>query len=328
MIVMPEIKKQGYGSAPGKIILFGEHAVVYGSPAIAVAIDRHSFCQVSSRLKPGIELVFLNFSLRLEYPSLEAMIEQINPNYAQFSCGLKLLYDNYGLNHLDLRIQLVSSLWSNAGLGSSASIAVAYIAALGDFFGLNLKRQEINTLAFEMEKIAHGTPSGIDNAACCMGGMIYFSNGFWEKINLSHDFSFLIINSSEIHQTKDAVGKVANFRAECPELAQFTMNGIEKCATRAKKALEVGDATEIKTLIHQNQKLLENFGLSTPIMKKIFEIAYSHQIYGIKQTGAGMGGALIAYDAPNKLNELEISLNRSGFACFKVNIDELGVLNL
>lgn len=319
-------KEHGFGSAPGKMILFGEHAVVYGVPAIAIAINRHSYCHVVSNSKPRIEFHFLNHRLSLGYSSLKELDEKIDPHYAQFGRGLQMFLEKYDLADSALSFEIATSLWPNAGLGSSASLSVAFIAALANYFELALSKKEICDLAFEMEKISHGNPSGIDNTTCTFGGTVLYSKNGWERMKLDPHISFLLINSGEFHRTKDAVAQIATITKKDPERISNIFGGIAGVVNSAINNLKTGDLEAIICLVQKNQLFLEKLQLCTPKMAKIVAIAHSHGIKGIKMTGAGLGGALFALDKTENLNKLNISLNRMGVETFHAALDEIGVI--
>ena len=168
--------------APGKCILFGEHAVVYGHPAIAAAINQFSHCHIEKGKTPGISLLLKDFNIKYQISHIPLKKQVVADRFKQYETGLNLLAERYDITIKNLQITMHSDLWAGAGLGSSASAGVAFIASLGIYYNLHLSKQTISDLAFEMEKEVHGHPSGIDNAVCTFGQIIYYQQGKEETL--------------------------------------------------------------------------------------------------------------------------------------------------
>ncbi|MHA1562242.1 MAG: mevalonate kinase family protein, partial [Promethearchaeota archaeon] len=179
-------------SAPGKCILFGEHAVVYGYPALAIAIDIFSYCKISEREQNGIVLILKNYDYSFNFSDINDLCEQIPPKFNQIAAGLELFSKRYNILINKVEITIKSDLWPESGLGSSASSSIALLGALNEFYSLNLKKNDISSLAFEMEKKVHGNPSGIDNTTCSQGGLIFYKDHEFQRFDFLKQFKILI----------------------------------------------------------------------------------------------------------------------------------------
>ncbi|MHA1618029.1 MAG: mevalonate kinase family protein, partial [Promethearchaeota archaeon] len=172
--------KASQGEAPGKCILFGEHAVVYGYPALAAAIEIGSLCQIASNSHKEISWKFSNYGTSLKWSITDDIPDS---PFAHFlHCLKKLAHDfSIEIDHLDITIS--SHLWSNSGLGSSASSASAFIKALNNYFNLEMTLDQLNEYTLYMERFIHGTPSGLDNSTVNYGGVIHFQKGKVRKLD-------------------------------------------------------------------------------------------------------------------------------------------------
>ena len=128
--------RNSIASAPGKCILFGEHAVVYGYPALAIAIDIFSSCQISEREQHGISLILKNYEHTFNFSNINDLLDNIPPKFSQIALGLKLISKKYKILIKKIEIKIQSDLWPESGLGSSASSSIALLGALNKFYNL------------------------------------------------------------------------------------------------------------------------------------------------------------------------------------------------
>ena len=314
--------------APGKCILFGEHAVVYNYPAIAVAINLFSECKISSSKNNKIILNLLDYEYCKEFESLENMRKNVDEKWIQIPIGLLYFSEKYGIDEKKFRIQieLSSQLWPGSGLGSSASIAVALCSAVSHYFNLGLDRANISHCALKCEQITHGNPSGIDNSICSYGGAIIYHDSQIERIPIQN-IPILIIYSGEPHETKLAIQQVSNLLANNPESTNNTFNEIGEITEQGLKALNSNNFSMLQLALHQNQVQLQILQLSTSNIEKILKIASNEGIQGIKITGAGSGGCLIAIDSAENLTKLSKKLKENNFFSILTSINHSGVQN-
>ncbi|MHA1746534.1 MAG: mevalonate kinase [Promethearchaeota archaeon] len=311
--------------APGKCILFGEHAVVYGYPAIAVAINQFSYCHIEKGKSPGISLFLKDFNIHYQIPSFSLKKQIVADQFKQYETGLNLIAERYNLTVEALKITIFSDLWTGAGLGSSASASVAFIAALNDYYELHLSKQAISDLAFEMEKEVHGHPSGIDNAICTFGQIIYFQQGKKETLQIPPNFQMLLTYSGKPHDTKKAVTEVRQLHAEKPETTALLFQNIGDVTQSARDWLKHEDLDKVGELIAKNQQLLESLKVSSPEIHQILTLVSKHSKCNAKLTGAGKGGCVVTLGSSSELEKLQTLLETQKFPSILTSINQNGV---
>ncbi|MHA1647422.1 MAG: mevalonate kinase [Promethearchaeota archaeon] len=308
---------------PGKCILFGEHAVVYGYPGIAIAINIFSHCKITkqnndtNKKNKSIRIELKNYNKELVFQEENLIHEGNTSEFQQFTKGFQLFQSEFDLDLSGLSITISSDLWPSAGLGSSASVALAFCAAISNFYKLNLTKNQLSQYAFQMEQVVHGSPSGIDNNVCTFGGILYYKDRILTHIGdlgLFKSFpSLLVVNSGKIHNTKSAIQKISNLKDQNPEKIKKIFQKIGKISEQGFIGLEKHDWEKIGHLMDQNQQLLVELGLSTPEIDEILKIAKLYPIYGAKLTGAGAGGCVIILAHKEILINLKIELESKGF---------------
>ncbi|MHA1272262.1 MAG: mevalonate kinase [Promethearchaeota archaeon] len=313
--------------APGKCILFGEHSVVYGYPAIAIAIPIFSTCAVEEINEKVIELDLVNFIQKYKFKDLEELININNRALSPIAKCLAIFKERYGVNISGLRISIASDLIPGAGLGSSASIAASLTFAVGTYFGIKLSKKKVSKIAFKLEKITHGTPSGIDNNICTYGNLIYFKKGKVKSLKLPFNLNFLITYTNIKHNTKEAIKKVKEFINNNPKEAKIIMRTIGALVKEVKLLfnLRMKNLSEIGSIMNENQKLLSKLGVSNDTIAEIIDIALDNGAYGAKLTGAGLGGCVITLGEHENLKKIKNILKNKGYESFYADICEKGV---
>jgi mevalonate kinase len=188
-------------SAPGKIILFGEHAVVYGRPALAVpVIQVHATATVTKNARGGIRVEAPNVNLSTELTSLA----QDHP----LAAVIRGVCSALSISRPPACTVYIQSIIPVAsGMGSGAAVSVAVIRALAEFLGQPLPDEQVNTLAYEAEKLYHGTPSGIDNTVVTYAKPVYFTKGRPIKtFRVGAPFTIVIADTGISAPTKESVG--------------------------------------------------------------------------------------------------------------------------
>jgi mevalonate kinase len=285
-------------SAPAKSILFGEHAVVYQRPAIAIPIsDLRSTVYITANPlgKSGIQL--------LDAPDihLKSFTDQLEHDHP-FRVAIKSVMDFYHQDHFPAcEIKISSKVPIASGLGSSASVAVALIRALIKFLGQPLKEEDINKLAYNVEKIIHGNPSGVDNTVIAFEKPIFFvKDKTIEFLSIKQSLPLIIGNSGIKSLTREVVSQVRENWMDHKIQFEMYFDQIGKITESAKNALWVGNLHEIGKLMDENHAILKMIGVSCEKLNQLVEAAIKAGALGAKLCGSGQGGNMIAL-----LNEKE-----------------------
>ena len=307
--------KEAIGIAPAKCILLGEHAVVYGYPAIATAIGLYSKVIINELNSDEIHLIFENFNVELSGKTIEEVFndtpELILSMVLPVKIGLEFweLFHETKLSRVQIRFKV--EFWMGAGLGASASLAVALYKALQKYYGKLYSDTECFHFSLQMEKMSHGNPSGIDNTICSSEGTIYYKNRTASEIYVDNSkiYPLLIIYSGQSHSTSDAVLKIEKKRIESVEEVEEIFKNIGSLVDQGKFALEVGDMKKLQLLMEENQIELAKLDLMSVEMERIYNMGKILGIRGLKMTGAGLGGCIIALDTPEKLHRFKEKLD-------------------
>jgi len=301
-------------SAPGKVILYGEHSVVYGEPAIAIALSKRAYAAVYSSSASSIEIHATDYGVKAEFPIERT---KINVEHEKFkilqpileACLQVLEYTN---TRRGLKVIVKSQIPREAGLGSSAAVAVSTIAAVSSLIEANLTPQIISKLAYEAEKIVHKTPSGIDNTIATFGGAVLFQKGNITEIKVRKNLPLIIGNTGVKRSTKQLVLKVKSLKDKYEDIVTPIIKNIGFLVSRALKALNEGDLQTLGELMNINQGLLDALGVSTREIAKLIYAARNAGAYGAKLTGAGGGGCVIALVPLKKQNVIAEAIKREG----------------
>lgn len=307
-------------SMPGKVIFFGEHSVVYGYSAIAVPINILSSCTITTCSSDFSNLVFSDYNRSFKFKSINEIENIINHQFIQFYKILAKIQEDFSIKLKNITINLKSSLWRGAGLGSSASTAGALVKAILKHHNLTYSEKYINNLVYFSEKIVHGKPSGIDNTVILGRKPIEYQNGNIKVLKSKISFPILISFSGEQRQTINAINKVAGLFQNQPKLIHNHFREIEFCAKRGIESMISGNIEEIGRLFEKNHEILKNFHLSTNKIEKIREIAKNNEAYGSKLTGAGLGGSVIIVGSKDTLETISKILRKNGFDCILTSI--------
>lgn len=281
-----------HGSASAKVILFGEHAVVYGQPAVAIPIqDVRASAAVSidaSVTKPVIEAKDLKIEVTLgNSPYPEAVLPIIKVIELIDEKIVKLPKSGW-------RLTIWSKIPIGRGLGSSAAISIAIIRALTKAMMKFLSPKDLIRYSFELEKIHHGTPSGIDNTVISLEKPILFRKDH-EPAAIPPSSMFFIIGDTGISKkTSEIVAQVAEARAKNPEQYDHIFNQIGTIARQGSLALKEGDVKRVGKLMNENQILLQRIDVSSPELETLIDAAKVKGALGAKLCGAGKGGCMVA----------------------------------
>ena len=305
-------------SAPGKVILFGEHFVVYGVKAILCSINKRVTVTAEKTSERKI-------SINSKIGKLE--LEPHKP-ISEINSPLKPFYylANKSIENKDsgIRIQIDSEIPLGAGLGSSSACCVAGAAAIFKLFG-NISREEVLKLAIEAERTIFENTSGADCTVCTYGGIMeYDKNKGFKKIQYKPNFQLVIINSNIEHSTQSMVSKVKEFENKNTEEFSRLSDLESKLVEDVLKLVKENKIQEIGQKMNQNQKYLENIGISNKELTKMIRIGQESS-FGAKITGSGGGGCIFALTNESNLQNILKKFKDNNYECFSTKIDFKGL---
>lgn len=237
---------------------------------------------------------------------------------------LSSMINTYGL-HEGFTTEIWSDIPIGVGLGSSAAIAVATVAALNNLFELDLGPGEISQHAFEGEKITHATPSGIDNTISTYGGAILYKKGKINRIEIPQEIPLLIINTGIARETKTQVNQVANLYKEHPSIIKPLFQAIDAISVKAENGLRLKKLPLLGQLLNFNQQLLRILGVSTKEIDSLIDLALSNGALGAKITGAGGGGCILAlFDSATTKQNCISQLQSLNIGFYDTSVSEFG----
>lgn len=286
-------------SAPGKIILFGEHAVVYGRPAIAVPV-----AEVKARAVVTAEPHLAQGQVHLQAPDigLDASLDKLPQNHP-LAAAVRGVLEALNLGRSPAcTIRVTSTIPVASGLGSGAAVTIALTRAYAAFLGKPLPDEQVSALAFEIEKLHHGTPSGIDNTVITYARPVYFqrlaSGPKIETFEVNRPFQIVIGDTGVRSPTKESVGDVR--KAWQVEEARYEslFDEIGSIAQAAHQAILEGNPAELGPLMDKNQACLQQIGVSSAELDQLIQAARSAGALGAKLSGGGRGGNMIALVEP------------------------------
>jgi len=281
--------EQGWAAGHGKVILLGEHAVVYGRHAIAASLPLAIRARVDDA-RDGTTLLIPRWGIE----------QRLQPQLVRpgsFLQSVALLLERLDLGQRALRIQVAPDMPRAMGLGGSAALAVAVIRALDQHCALGLDDATICALAFECEKIAHGTPSGIDNTVATYGGALLYRRGEPAQIRplgLKQPLPLVIGFSGSESLTAKMVARVRQAWLQHPARYEHIFDEIDRLTRHAIEALEAQDRSELGELMNICQGQLNALQVSSREIEELVQLAREYGASGAKLTGGGGGGAVIA----------------------------------
>ena len=293
--------------APGKIILFGEHAVVYGRPALAVPVTQvHADVEVTDSARPGIWIDAPEVDLQAELNTLPS-----DHPLATVIHSFLFLWRVSPFPNLEIKITATIPVAS--GLGSGAAVTVALARALAAHLDRPMTDEELNAFAYEIEKLHHGTPSGIDNSVVTYVRPVYFVRGQpIETFNVGEPFTIVIADTGISAPTRESVGDVRRLWMEEPSRWERIFDKIGDISSAARRAIEAGTLNTLGELMNENHTLLQTLTVSSPELDRLVETARKAGALGAKLSGGGRGGNMIAL-VPMKIAEtVSFSLREAG----------------
>jgi hydroxymethylglutaryl-CoA reductase len=277
------------GLGYGKVILLGEHAVVYGRHAIAAPMPLAIRALVED-CDDGIHLLIPRWGVEYQLASRPE-------DRRSFERPAGVVLDKLGLSRRNMRIEVFPEVPKSMGLGGSAAMAVAIIRALNRHFSLGLGDEEVNSLAFEAEQVAHGNPSGLDNTIACYGQPLVFRPGnppLVELLNIPEPIHAVVGMTGHEGLTARTVGRVRDAWRKDPRLYERIFDQIDTLSLRGVQAIQDRDLQTLGELMNVCHGLLNALQVSSPELEQLVNIARENGALGAKLTGGGGGGSIIA----------------------------------
>jgi len=294
-------------SAPGKIILFGEHAVVYGRPALAVPVTQvHADVDVSNSSRAGIWIDAPDVNLHAELNTLPS-------DHPIASVIHNFLFISRVSSFPNLEIKINSTIPVASGLGSGAAVTVALTRALSSHLNYSMTDEEVNAFTYEIEKLHHGTPSGIDNTVITYAKPVYFVKGqAMEIITVGRPFTIVIGDTGVSAPTKESVADVRRLWRNDMWRWESVFDKVTEISFTARRAIEQGHWEMLGELMNENHKLLQKLTVSSPELDHLVGAACESGALGAKMSGGGRGGNMIALVKPDMAESVSLSLKEAG----------------
>ncbi|MBN2424990.1 MAG: hydroxymethylglutaryl-CoA reductase, degradative [Calditrichaceae bacterium] len=299
----------------GKIILLGEHAVVYGSHAIAAPIPLAVQAKVSDAGKEGVHLIIPQWDV-------EETIVKGEKHEHSFYKSLEMILDELKLAGKNMNIEVFPHVPRAMGLGGSASLAVAVIRALSKHFNLNLDNERVRKLSFESEKIVHGSPSGIDNTLATYGKFLLYKKGDPPQITELHPknpIRMVVGLTWTEGLTAETVGRVREAWTRNKRLYERLFDEINSMTLQGAEYIKSGDMARLGELMNFNQGLLNAIQVSGREIEELVDIARNNGALGAKLTGGGGGGAVIAL-CPDNAEAVASAIQNAGYRAFVTDL--------
>ena len=306
-------------SAPAKVILFGEHFVVYGVKAILCAIDKR--VTVTAQTIQGNKILIKSGADSLEL--------ELGKNVSEIVSPLKPFYylaDRLARGHdTGVQVNIESEIPTGAGLGSSSACCVATAAAISRLFK-ETPREKILELAIDAERTIFGNTSGADCTVCVYGGIIeYDKTHKFKKIETEPGFQLVVANSNMEHSTESMVDGVRQFRQNKPETFSKLCSIESELVGTAITLLENNDTKKLGEKMTENQEYLKAIGVSNEKLEEMIQIGQDVS-FGAKITGAGGGGCIFALTDNTNQEQTITEFKNKNYDCFSVKIDFDGLI--
>lgn len=309
-------KRMGRGRALGKVILLGEHAVVYGVPALGVALSE-GVDAYAIRSHPGRG--------HLSVPGWGLVATAGGRSLADRA--FTALLDGLGAREVGVEVVGEPAIPVSAGLGASAALAVASARAIAQLLGRTLTDEEAAQAALPSEVVLHGgTPSGIDNALAAHGGVRWFKKGeAMEPVRVGAPLKLVIGDSGEPGHTAETVAAVARLYKGRRAEVEASFAELTELVTAAREALARGDREALGECMTENHATLQWLGVSTPALDYMVDAALEAGALGAKVTGGGGGGCAIALLRDDDAAAVEAAWAKAGRVSFVTEVRATGL---
>lgn len=280
----------GYGETWAKVILMGEHSVVYGYPAVAAPLPS---LKMRAWVTPA-GLCATSCVGTLKALNYEGSLSGAGDRFGGLECAVKVATEFAGCPGLVFDVVTDSSFPAGRGMGSSAASAGAVIRAVLDACDVRASEQEILHLTNEAEVITHGNPSGLDAVTTCSRDVVTFQSGQIQYMRVDMPAYLVIADSGIAGSTREAVGNVRKADEKNHAYVRSVMDELGEMALASKTDLELGAVNMLGERMNRAHELLSELDVSHPLVDHLVDAARSAGAAGAKMTGGGLGGCLIA----------------------------------
>jgi mevalonate kinase len=303
---------KAFATAPGKIILVGEHFVVHGESAIVMAINRYVTVMVEGR---SDEVIHISSDLGISgqynkdrFHGPKDHQKTLDPIKISIQSVLEALRENKGLN-----VHISSTIPVAVGLGSSGALAVATVAAVGRYFNHEFQAEELLKLSLKAERYVHINPSGVDQAISTYGGIIIYNKKTGlTRLEASSPIPIVIGNTGIERNTGRLVDQVRKLKQKYPQTVDLIFQSAGELSLQAIDALQQSNITSLGNLMNINHGLLMAIGVSHEALDRLVHIAKQNGALGAKLTGAGGGGCMIALVTHEQSDQIAEKLQLGG----------------
>ncbi len=307
--------------APGKVILFGEHFVVKGTPAIAAAVNLYA--ETCFEQSSTDEYLVESRQLVMKVDLRDKDIPDV---FLPFKRIVEIVESKYG-RIKPFRVIIDSEIPVAAGMGSSAAVSVSFTKALLDYIGVEYDLEDINDIAFEAEKLVHRKPSGIDNTIAVYGGVIYYVRGRMERLNVkwSNEYALIVADTGVKRNTGQVVQMVLERYERHPVVMEKIYEAAKQLVNEARMLLEQGDMIRLGELMNINHGLLVSIGVAIPETEILVHNILKSSGLGAKISGAGRGGIVIGLVNRKTINVVSESIKKYAKNLWVLSIVNEGV---
>jgi mevalonate kinase len=297
-------------SAPGKVILLGEHSVVYGRSAIAIPVSQSRAEVTITILRETNSEIFIDAPAIHIYKSLEDL-----PARHPLHKAINLTIETVKPAKIPaMKIHINSSLPIGGGMGSGAAVSCALIRALSKVLaGQSLDEETVNNLVFEVEKIHHANPSGVDNTVITYETPVLFRKGnLFQFLEIGQPLDFLIADTGINSSTSVMVEGVRKQYDKNTKRFETIFDHIENLVQKSVIAIKSGNPEILAENMNRNHELLQEIGVSSFSLDRLVKSAREAGGLGAKLTGAGGGGSILALVTLKNKEAVENALRKAG----------------
>jgi mevalonate kinase len=305
-------------TAPGKIILLGEHAVVYGQPALAIPVTQVGVTvQIDlEESNPGETITDWKDLINVSAPDIgrSGLLSQYSPAKDPIALVIENVMTVMGVRKPPkCHVKIDSTIPVASGLGSGAAVSVALARVMSSTLGQELSDDIISKIAFETEKLHHGTPSGIDNTVITYEKPVYYvKDRPIATFEVKEPFTVIIADTGIRVSTAESVGDVRELWQGDPAKYEMIFSQIGEIVKQAMQAIQDGEIKLLGQLINQNHALLKELTVSSSELDQLYEAALLGGAYGAKLSGGGRGGNMIALTSPKRATIVTNALLKAG----------------